>query len=288
MKNKIEKKSKKKEAKKKRTINLTVYLTLRGLVIISLIAQAFHGNWNNVFLCVLTLIFFTLPTFLSKKLNITLPTTLEVVVYLFIFSSEILGEIQNFYGLFTHWDTMLHTLNGFICAAVGFSLIDILNNNENLHISMTPAFVALVAFCFSMTIGILWEFAEYTIDQYLEKDMQKDRIVTKISSVKINENGENEPVVIDDINETVIYSNNSNNATIIEGGYLELGIQDTMKDLFVNFMGALIFSSIGYLYIKNREGYRLVEIFIPKLKNHGDDLNEEEKGKKEKRKTSSH
>ena len=183
---------------------------------------------------------------------------------------------------------MLHTLNGFICAAVGFSLIDILNNNENFHINMTPSFVALVAFCFSMTIGILWEFAEYTIDQYLEKDMQKDRIVTKISSVKINENGDNEPIVIDNINETVIYSNNSNNTTIIEGGYLELGIHDTMKDLFVNSMGALIFSSIGYLYIKNREGYRLVEIFIPKLKNHGDDLNEEEKGKKEKRKAYSH
>lgn len=280
--------SKPKNSKKRKRINLIVYLTLRGLVIISLIAQAFRGNWNNVFLCVLTLILFTLPTFLSKKLNITLPTTLEIVVYLFIFSSEILGEIQNFYGLFTHWDTMLHTLNGFICAAVGFSLIDILNNNENFHINMTPSFVALVAFCFSMTIGILWEFAEYTIDQYLEKDMQKDRIVTKISSVKINENGDNEPIVIDNINETVIYSNNSNNTTIIEGGYLELGIHDTMKDLFVNFMGALIFSSIGYLYIKNREGYRLVEIFIPKLKNHGDDLNEEEKGKKEKRKAYSH
>ncbi len=280
--------SKPKNSKKRKRINLIVYLTLRGLVIISLIAQAFRGNWNNVFLCILTLILFTLPTFLSKKLNITLPTTLEIVVYLFIFSSEILGEIQNFYGLFTHWDTMLHTLNGFICAAVGFSLIDILNNNENFHINMTPSFVALVAFCFSMTIGILWEFAEYTIDQYLEKDMQKDRIVTKISSVKINENGDNEPIVIDNINETVIYSNNSNNTTIIEGGYLELGIHDTMKDLFVNFMGALIFSSIGYLYIKNREGYRLVEIFIPKLKNHGDDLNEEEKGKKEKRKAYSH
>lgn len=280
--------SKPKNSKKRKRINLIVYLTLRGLVIISLIAQAFRGNWNNVFLCVLTLILFTLPTFLSKKLNITLPTTLEIVVYLFIFSSEILGEIQNFYGLFTHWDTMLHTLNGFICAAVGFSLIDILNNNENFHINMTPSFVALVAFCFSMTIGILWEFAEYTIDQYLEKDMQKDRIVTKISSVKINENGDNEPIVIDNINETVIYSNNSNNTTIIEGGYLELGIHDTMKDLFVNFMGALIFSSIGYLYIKNGEGYRLVEIFIPKLKNHGDDLNEEEKGKKEKRKAYSH
>ena len=154
-------------------------------MIISLIAQGLRGNWNNVFLCIITLILFTVPTFISEKFNITLPTTLEIIVYLFIFSSEILGEIQNFYGIFTHWDTMLHTLNGFLCASIGFSLIDILNNIDELHFSMTPSFVALVAFCFSMTIGVMWEFGEYATDHYLSKDMQKDRIINKISTVKI-------------------------------------------------------------------------------------------------------
>ena len=244
---------------------ITIYLTLRLLVVISLIAQGLHGNWHNVFLCIITLLLFTIPNIISNKFNIALPKTLEIIVYLFIFSSEILGEIQNFYGIFTHWDTMLHTLNGFLCASIGFSLIDILNNIDELHFSMTPSFVALVAFCFSMTIGVLWEFGEYTVDYYFNKDMQKDNLINKISTIKINPNNKNIPLIIDNINYTVIYTNNSKEPIIIDG-YLEIGLIDTMKDLFVNFIGATIFSVIGYFYIKNREGYHFAEIFILKLK----------------------
>jgi len=257
---------KKRKSQKERALNLTVYFVLRILVVLCMVAQSMHANWNNVFLCLLTLLLFTLPTIISNKFHITLPTTLEIIVYLFIFSSEILGEIQNFYGIFTHWDTMLHTLNGFLCAAVGFSLIDILNNNNSFHINMTPSFVALVAFCFSMTIGVLWEFFEFSADRYLDKDMQKDRIVEKISSVKINTKKENIPITINDIDKTIIYSNHGQTITVIDGGYLELGIIDTMKDLFVNFIGAIVFSIIGYLYIKNRDGYKFAEKFIMKLK----------------------
>jgi len=242
--------------------NITVYLFLRFLVIICMVAQSLHGNWNNVFLCFLTLILFTLPTLISKKFNITLPTTLEIIVYLFIFSSEILGEIQNFYGVFTHWDTILHTLNGFLCAAVGFSLVDILNREEHKYISMTPGFVALVSFCFSMTIGILWEFFEFGADYYLKTDMQKDRFITEINSKEIGNKEGNEKIKIDNINKTVIYYDNDKIFTI-ENAYLDIGIIDTMKDLFVNFLGAVIFSILGYLYIKDRDEYKFIERFIP-------------------------
>ena len=250
---------------KKRKLYLTIYILLRVLIIISMIGQGLNGNWNNVALCVLTLVLYTLPNLISKKFNIKLPEPLEIIVYLFIFAAEILGEIQNFYGVFAHWDTILHTLNGFLCAAIGFSLVDILNNNENFHINMTPAFVALVAFTFSMTIGVLWEFGEFAADRYLFKDMQKDRIVNRISSIKINKEHKNIPIVIKDITKTEIYGNNGKDIIIIEGGYLDVGIIDTMKDLFVNFLGAIIFSIIGYLHIKNREGYKFIEILIPKI-----------------------
>lgn len=245
------------------TTNITVYLILRITVIVCMVAQCLHGNWNNVFLCILTLILFTLPNLISNKFNIELPNTLEIVVYLFIFSSEILGEIQNFYGVIPHWDTMLHTLNGFLCAAVGFSLVDLLNTNENIRFYLTPGFVAIVGFCFSLTIGVLWEFGEFAADRYLLKDMQKDRIITQISSVKINEEKENIPVIIKDINKTKIYSNNNKDITTIEGGYLDIGLIDTIKDMFVNFLGAIVFSFIGYFYIKNRDKYTLAKKFIP-------------------------
>ena len=112
---------------------LTIYIILRLLVILSLVLQIFRGNWNNAFLCFSTLVLFTIPYFLDKKFKIALPNVLETIILLFIFSAQILGEIQNFYGTFKHWDTMLHTLNGFLCAAIGFSLIDILNRNLELY-----------------------------------------------------------------------------------------------------------------------------------------------------------
>lgn len=251
------------EGKEKSTI--TVYLILRLLVIICMVAQAMHKNWENVFLCVLTLVMFTVPTLIENKLKIDFPSTLEIIVYLFIFSAEILGEIQNFYGIFKTWDTMLHTLNGFLCAAVGFSLIDIINREERFKIKLSPLFLSLVAFCFSMTVGVMWEFFEFTADRYLSLDMQKDRVVEKISSTKLNDEIKNEVVIIDDIEKTIIYTKD-NKQIIIENGYLELGVIDTMKDLFVNFIGAVVFSIFGYLYVINREKYKGLEKIIPKVK----------------------
>lgn len=257
---------KKDQSKKELRINIIVYLVLRFLVIVCMVEQAMKGNWHGVALCFLTLVLFTLPTIASKTFKVKLPTTLEIIVYLFIYAAEILGEIQNFYGIFKHWDTMLHTLNGFLAAAVGFSLIDILNRTERFHIKMTPAFVALVAFCFSMTIGVLWEFGEFAADRYLNLDMQKDRIVQKISSVELNQENKNQPVIINNINKTEIYSNNNQTITTVENGYLDIGIRDTMKDLFVNFLGAIVFSMLGFLYIKDRDEYQFIERFVPVMK----------------------
>ena len=164
---------------------------------------------------------------------------------------------------------LLHTLNGFLCGAIGFSLIDILNENKNKKktFKLSPIYVALVAFCFSMTIGVLWEFFEYGVDKVMKYDMQKDKIVENISSVLLNENGENVPMILENILSTTIYY--QENGEIREEnikGYLDIGLNDTMEDLLVNFIGAFTFSIFGYLYIKNREKYRLVEGFIPRSK----------------------
>ena len=186
--------------------NVTVYLILRILVVITLIRQVFLGNWNNVFLCVLTLGLFLVPVLIDKKFNIQLPDALQIIILLFIYSAEILGEINEFYLVIKHWDTILHTLNGFLCAAIGFSLIDILNRKEFFHATMSALFVALVAFCFSMTIGVLWEFFEYGMDTVFLKDMQKDTVLTTISTVNLEPNGKNVPVTLKNITNTVIES----------------------------------------------------------------------------------
>lgn len=257
---KFTKKMKKKyeETNKK---SIAVYLTLRLLVVISMIFQILMGNFENVFMCILALLLFTIPTIISEKFKIGLPSVLEAIIYMFIFSTTILGEINNFYGIIPFWDTILHTLNGFLCAGIGFSLVDLLNQNTK-QISLSPIYVAIVAFCFSMTIGILWEFYEFTADSLFKTDMQKDRVIQHISSVELNPTGKNIPIKVNDIIKTEIYSKDGK-ITTIENGYLDIGIIDTMKDLFVNFIGAIVFSAIGFLYIKNREKYKFAENFIP-------------------------
>lgn len=250
-----------KEANKK---DIAVYIILRTLVIIIMIRQFFMGEWNNVFLCILTLILFLVPTFIERKVNIEFPDTLQIIILLFIFSAEILGEINEYYLTIKHWDTILHTINGFLCAAIGFSLIDILNQKEFIYVTLSPVFVALVAFSFSMTIGVCWEFFEYGMDTFFRKDMQKDYIVTSFSTVNLDPDGKNRPVYVKNITGTTIHTKNED--IEIEGGYLDIGINDTMKDLLVNFVGAVVFSIIGWLYIEDRDKYKFAQNFIPVMK----------------------
>jgi hypothetical protein len=120
-------------------------------------------------------VLFLVPAFFQKNFGIELPTTLEIIIMLFIFAAEILGELGAYYVKVPIWDTMLHTANGFLCAAVGFSLVDLLNRNNRFKFHLSPLYLSIVAFCFSMTVGIMWEFFEFSVDRYLLKDMQKDR-----------------------------------------------------------------------------------------------------------------
>ena len=241
-----------------------VYVVLRLLVVVALVAQFFNGNFENVFLCVLTLFLFTLPAFIERSIRIDIPDTLEIIILLFIFAAEILGEIQAYYVQFPYWDTMLHTLNGFLCAAIGFSLLDILNRNEKLAFTLSPVYLAVVAFCFSMTIGVLWEFFECLMDQLFLLDMQKDTVVHAIGSVMLDPEGGNHPVAIRDITDVIVVTADGSQYPLGLGGYLDIGILDTMKDLFVNFIGAVVFSVIGYFYVKNRGRGRFARRFIPK------------------------
>ena len=140
---------------------LTVYLTLRVLVVMVMVAQLLNRNYENAYICVLTLLLFTIPSIAERKLRVDLPDTLEIIILIFIFSAEILGEIKEYYLAFPFWDTLLHTVNGFLFAAIGFSLVNILNEDKRVSLTLAPLYMALTAFCFSMTIGVLWEFFEW-------------------------------------------------------------------------------------------------------------------------------
>ena len=242
-----------------------VYILLRFLVILTMVAQFFNRNYESVFLCLLTLVLLLLPTIVERALVVDLPNTLEIIIMLFIFAAEILGEIRSFYTTFYGWDTILHTINGFLCAAIGFALVDLLNRNERFSLTLSPTYMAVVAFCFSMTIGVLWEFFECGMDQLFFLDMQKDAVVNTISTVMLDPTGGNTPVMIRDITDVVVVTGSGEEISLGLGGYLDIGLLDTMKDLLVNFVGAVIFSFIGYFYVKNRGKGWFASRFIPKV-----------------------
>lgn len=245
----------------KRKGPFAVYVVLRIIVIAALVLSAIRSDWEGVFTCALTLILFLIPAFIEKSFKVDLPNTLETIVLLFVFCAEILGEMQSFYTRVPGWDTMLHTINGFICAAAGFALVDIFNRNKRFRFELSPIFLAIVAFCFSMTIGVLWEFFEFGMDMLFKTDMQKDMIVHHISSVSLDPANSNTPVIIEGITDVTL----SNGQSLGLGGYLDIGLIDTMKDLLVNFIGAFVFSIIGFIYVKTRGRGKFAKKFIPVL-----------------------
>ena len=245
---------------RRQPVVFAVYLVLRLIVLASLVSAILRQEYESAFVCVLVLFLFMLPFFIQKNFGICLPSTLEIIILLFIFAAEILGELQSYFIQYPYWDTMLHTTNGFLCAAVGFSLIDILNRDAKIKFTLSPVYVALAAFCFSMTIGVLWEFFEFGMDRLFHMDMQKDTIVHTISSVMLDSTNSNIPITIDGITSVAV-----NGRDLGFHGYLDIGLYDTMEDLFVNFIGATVFSVIGYFYLKHRGEGKFAKAFIPTI-----------------------
>ena len=237
-----------------------VYVVLRLIVVAELVLSILRGEYESAFICLLVLILFILPFFIQQNFGIQLPTTLEIIILLFIFAAEILGELEGYFITYPDWDTMLHTTTGFLCAATGFALIDILNRNSRIKFHLSPIYVALAAFCFSMTVGVLWEFFEFGMDRLFHLDMQKDTVVQSITSVMLDSTNSNTPITIDGIHSVAVNGND-----LGFDGYLDIGLYDTIEDLFVNFIGAVTFSVIGYFYIKHRGKGKLARAFIPTL-----------------------
>lgn len=248
----MKKEKKKNEPKAYPKWTLAIYIALRVILVLSMVFSTILGNYVTAVNALFALLLFMLPTILERRFEIKLPNTLELIIIFFIFASVFLGEGNDFYHQFKYWDSMLHTTSGFLSAAIGISLIDLLNKSDKVAFKMTPVFVAIFAFCFSMTVGVVWEFYEYTVDNLIHIDMQKDTYVTLIGSSILNGGT---PFTV----ESVIVNGE------VWPGYLDLGLIDTMEDLLVNAAGALVMSVGGYFYIKGkgRSRGKWVKGFLP-------------------------
>lgn len=238
--------------KKEEPAAFWTYVVLRFIVILILIRCILRGDIESAFVCVLVLVIYLLPQFVENRLNIDIPTTLEVIIFVFVFAAEILGELQSYFIKYSNWDTILHASSGFLCAAVGFSLVDLLNRSDNAKVQLSPGYLAITAFCFSMTIGILWEFIEFSADRLFLLDMQKDTIVNQISSVSLDPTNSNISITVKGIKDVILVTDSGEQALGL-GGFLDIGLYDTMEDLFVNFVGAVVFSVAAFFECKSEK-----------------------------------
>ena len=249
-------------------LSFPIYTIMSIITIAVIVLAAINGQYESVFTASLTLILFLLPTFVEESLHIKLPIALEIIAILFALCANILGEIFEYYTRFPFWDDMLHYTSGFIFAAFGFALADIFNRHRKVRFDLSPFFLSFVALCFAVTVGVVWEFFEFAADTVLHTDMQKDTIVAGFSSALMNPDGQT-PVNIRDVVQTVITTADGTVYTV--EGYLDIGLLDTIKDLFVDFTGALLFAVIGFFYAGHSEKGHIAKQFIPQVESDYDD-----------------
>ena len=192
-----------------------LFIALAGLAIAGSIV---YQQWETLLSAFLTLVLLLLPFLLARRAKISIPPVFQIVILLFIFASMYLGEIHRYFDRYWWWDIMLHSASAIILGYIGFLLVYALNRNENIDLHLSPFFISLFAFCFASALGVLWEIFEFAVDGLLGADMQKARNLEELY------------------------------------GYFDtrLGVIDTMRDLIVNTVGALVVSVIGYFYLTAR------------------------------------
>lgn len=167
--------------------------------------------------CLLGLVVMMIPSIIERKKAIDIPDNMEILYFIFLYLAIVLGEVRDFYYLIPHWDTILHAFSGGMLASLGFFLINILNNSKNIEYHLTPFFVALFSFCFALAAGAIWEIYEFLIDGLLSLNMQKFALA---------------------------------DGTKLVG---RAALADTMEDIIVDALSALVISIIGYSSLKKKD-----------------------------------
>lgn len=236
--------------KKCKVRSMLVVLIL--LILGSLIKMLVDGEFNKVVICGVALVLLLVVRIILLKWKVKIASYLEILTYIFIFCSSILGEVYDFYTFISWWDILVHGLSGFLVTMICFSFFKFFY--KECIASKSKFFtVIIISFCFSITVGVMWEFLEYASDKFFDFDGQKDTIINQLSSTKLDGSKNSKPVVIKNIAKTVIYEDNDKILTTINGGYLDIGLNDTMGDLLMATSGSFIAGLIIYIVYKRTQ-----------------------------------
>lgn len=215
------------------------------------------NNYRTVFISTLTFVLFLAIVVVEKVCKVDFPFLLRLFMFVFIFFAEILGEVFYFYSAFSFWDNFLHSLAGMISACFGFSFVFAFF--KRCMVGKNLFLISFIfTFCFSVTTGVFWEFIEFGFDRCFGFDMQKDNYISGFNTMSLDDSG----VVISkvsDIKRTVVYTDEG--VVVMDDGYLDIGLIDTMEDLFMNVISALVVALCGSCYIARKKGFSFMEFF---------------------------
>ncbi|MGJ7911031.1 hypothetical protein [Neobacillus sp. LXY-1] len=167
--------------------------------------------------CVFGSIVIFLPSEVERRFRVDIPDIMEIIYFIFLFCAIYLGEVRNFYYRIPYWDLILHCFSAAMLGSLGFVIVNFFNKTEKLNIQLSPFFVALFAFCFALACGAVWEIYEFTADGLLGTNMQK--FITAEGTILIGHEA----------------------------------VADTMEDIIVDALGALVMSTVGYINLRKQQ-----------------------------------
>jgi len=204
----------------KLSLHSRITYLLQAILLVELVLALYGQQWLAAITTTGVLVVTLAPFLIRRFFHVYIPPEFMILAIGFVFASLFLGEVQGYYTRFWWWDIVLHTSSGFLLGMIGFALVYVLNESEDIGLYMKPGFVAFFAFLFAVGMGVIWEVFEFAMDQFFHTNMQKPML--------------NDPS----------------------------GLTDTMWDLIVDTLGALVISIMGYSYIKTAKNTSFLERWI--------------------------
>lgn len=159
------------------SIHRRITLVIQLILLVGLVLSVLQGNWLNSVLILGISLLTLLPHVTKKRFNVLIPPEFELAAILFIFLTLFLGEVHGYYLRYPWWDKVLHLGSGFLLGILGFLLVFVLNEDENVDLHLSPRFVAAFAFAFALALGAVWEIFEFSMDSLFGLNMQKSGLV---------------------------------------------------------------------------------------------------------------
>ncbi len=223
--------------RKKKVVRLKVlyiiFLVILLLELLGSLGALFFGDTqaikdaglSNLFLVVLTTGAILTPWIIESRYDIDIPDFLEVVLLGMLFIAVFLGFMNDYYENVKNFDKFTHALSGVTLSVVAFQTLYIFNQSKKNNFRISSFAMSIFAYTFSITLLVIWEFYEFFIDT--------------ISFNIDNADGRNMQRY-QWVNESISFPQ-------------DYGLYDTMIDLLVGSVGALVVVIIGYLLIRRKQ-----------------------------------